>query len=236
LERPVSVAIVEDHDVVVEGVRSWVAADAERRATIVSVTGSVDDLLAGPGRDADVVVLDLELDQEKVSQRIAVQRVARLCDAGMRVVVFSVHVQPLIIKAVIEAGACAFLDKGAEQDDFVDTVVAVAQDRPVVTPSMAGGLLETPHLSPREQEALLHRFQGMDYPSIARRMQKPTGAPISASTVKQYIERARAKFAAAGRSCRSNFSLLARCIEDGLIRPEDVEDYRSTASAPTQNQ
>jgi hypothetical protein len=49
---------------------------------------------------------------------------------------------------------------------------------------------------------------------------------VSVTTVKTYIERARAKFAAAGRPCRSNYALLARCVEDGLIRPEEVEDYR----------
>ena len=48
---------------------------------------------------------------------------------------------------------------------------------------------------------------------------------ISTSTVKQYIGRARAKYAAMGRPCKANTVLLARCIEDGLIRPEDIKDY-----------
>ena len=77
----------------------------------------------------------------------------------------------------------------------------------------------------REHQALRYLFQGMDYASIARRLKKPNGEPISAATVKQYVERARAKFAAAGRPCRSNFALLARCIEDGLVRPEEINDY-----------
>ena len=48
-------------------------------------------------------------------------RVAELTDAGFRVVVFSVHVKPLIVQAVMDAGACAFLDKRTERDQFVDT-------------------------------------------------------------------------------------------------------------------
>jgi hypothetical protein len=55
----------------------------------------------------------------------------------------------------------------------------------------------------------------------------PPARTISGHTVKQYIERARAKFAAAGRPCKSNFALLAYCIEEGLIRPEEIDDYRS---------
>jgi two-component system, NarL family, nitrate/nitrite response regulator NarL len=85
-------------------------------------------------------------------------------------------------------------------------------------------------LSGREREVLLYLFQGMDYASIASRLKKPTGEPISALTVKQYVERARAKFAAAGRPSRSNFALLARCIEDGLVRPEEIDDYRPAGS------
>jgi hypothetical protein len=66
----------------------------------------------------------------------------------------------------------------------------------------------------------------MDRGSIARRLRKSDSQPVSVTTVKTYIERARAKFAAAGRPCRSNYALLARCVEDGLIRPEEVDDYR----------
>jgi DNA-binding NarL/FixJ family response regulator len=186
---------------------------------------SVEAALDGPGRKADVIVLDLELDPRWRLQQVA-KLVAKLSDQGFRVVVFSVHIEPLVVQTVLEAGACAFLDKGADRERFVDSMVAVAHDQPVVTPSMAGSMLQAVRLSGREREAVLHLFQGMDYDSIARRMTKPGGEHISATTVKQYIQRARAKFAAAGRPCRSNFTLIARCIEQGLIRPEEVEDYR----------
>lgn len=90
----------------------------------------------------------------------------------------------------------------------------------------SGILVERVGLSARQTEVLQHLFQGMSYATIARRLKKEDGAPVSEHTVKQYVERARAKFAAAGRPCRSNFALLARCIEDGLIRPEEIKDYR----------
>jgi DNA-binding CsgD family transcriptional regulator len=93
-------------------------------------------------------------------------------------------------------------------------------------------MLESVDLSPREREALLLLFQGMTYASMARRMTKADNAPISRETAKQYVERARAKVAATGRPCKSNFALLARCIELGLIRAEEVDDYQSTAAKP----
>jgi len=221
LAQPVRIALIEDTDVVVEGVRGWLAADPQKRVEILATGNSVETVLDGAGVSADVVVLDLELDGVFITDRVA-----ELSDLGYRVIVFSVHVKPLVVQTVMNAGACAFLDKRTEREQFVDTVVAVAQDSPYVTPSMAGGLLQGVQLSDRERQALQYLFQGMDQASIARRLRKPDGQPVSVTTVKTYIERARAKFAAAGRPCRSNYALLARCVEDGLIRPEEVDDYR----------
>lgn len=227
LERAVRIALIEDTDVVIEGVRGWVAADPRHRIEIVATGDSIEVVPAGPGNSADVVVLDLELGELMVTDRVA-----DLSDLGHRVVVFSVHVKPLVVEAVMRAGACAFLDKRAERDHFIDTIVAVAQDRPYVTPSMAGGLLQGVRLSDRERQALQYLFQGMDQASIARRLRKPDGQPVSATTVKTYIERARAKFAAIGRPCKSSYALLARCVEEGLIRPEEVDDYRPGTTWP----
>jgi two-component system, NarL family, nitrate/nitrite response regulator NarL len=221
LDQPVRIALIEDTDVVVEGVRAWLSADPQSRVTILGAFGSIDDFVTSTAKSADVVVLDLELDGVMVTDRIA-----ELSDLGYRVVVFSVHVKPLVVQAVMNAGACAFLDKRTEREHFVATILAVAEDLPYVTPSMAGGLLQGVRLSDRERQALQYLFQGMDQASIARRLRKPDGQPVSVTTVKTYIERARAKFAAAGRPCKSNFALLARCVEDGLIRPEEIDDYR----------
>ena len=231
MERPVTLAVIEDTDVVVEGVRSWIDKDPDRRATVVCVGATIEEVLSGPGHDADVLILDLELGPDMVTNQVG-----QLSDAGHRVVVYSIHVEPLIVEAVLEAGACAFLDKRTERRQFVDTIVDVAHDRPHVTQSMAGGMLQNPrsvHLSPRERQALLLLFQGMPLASIASRMprkDKPDKV-ISAETVKQYLQRARAKLAADGRPCKSNFALLARCIELGLIRPADITDYTSAARA-----
>jgi two-component system nitrate/nitrite response regulator NarL len=186
----------------------------------------VEEALWNEGATADVVVLDLELADKEVGGKQVTRRVTALCDRGYRVMVFSVHVEPLIVRQVLDAGAAAFLDKRTERAHFVDTIVAIGHDLPFVTPSMAGGMLELVQLSARERQALQHFFQGMTRASIARRMPKEDGGPISPDTVKQYIQRARAKFAATGRPCRSNFALLARCIELGLIRPEEIRDYR----------
>jgi two-component system, NarL family, nitrate/nitrite response regulator NarL len=112
----------------------------------------------------------------------------------------------------------------------LNAILAVATDRPYVTRSLAGGMLDAVELSPREREALLLWFQGMDMAAVARRMTKEDGTgTISQHTVKQYIGRARVKYAKAHRPAHSQFALLARAIEDGLIRPEEIGIYESGA-------
>jgi len=54
---------------------------------------------------------------------------------------------------------------------------------------------------------------------------------ISENTVRQYISRARAKYAATGRPAPSKDALLARAIEDGVIKPGEITPYRSFARA-----
>jgi len=225
VDEVVRVALVDDRDVVVEGERAWIEADPQRRAVIVGTGETIEEALTGRGVAADVVVLNLDSDGEAGGTQ-ATERVRGLCDQGYRVVVFSVHAEPRMVRRVMDAGAAAFLDKRTERAQFVDTIVAIGHDLPFVTPSTAGGMIRPVQLSTREREALRYFFQGMTRASIAQRMRKAGGDPISPDTVKQYIERARAKFAAVDRPCRSNFALLARCIQLGLIRAEEVEDYR----------
>jgi hypothetical protein len=63
----------------------------------------------------------------------------------------------------------------------------------------------------------------MSKASVGRRMS------ISENTVRQYISRARAKYAATGRTAPSKDALLARAIEDGVIRPGEITPYTSFA-------
>ncbi|SCL41655.1 DNA-binding response regulator, NarL/FixJ family, contains REC and HTH domains [Micromonospora pallida] len=219
---PVRVAIVDDHPVVVEGIRSWLAV--EPRLTVVA-TGDDPDVVLRDAPDADVVLLDLRL-----HGRMAVDSVAGLSAAGRRVVVYSEHTEPETMLAVLDAGAVAFLAKHEGREHCVATVLAAASDRAYVPPTLAGAMVgdarpDRPALSDKEREALLLWFQSMSKASVARRMR------ISEHTVKQYVDRARIKYTRAGRPAATKAALLARAIEDGLIRPEEIGVYQSYASS-----
>ena len=132
-ERPIGVAIVDDHPVVVEGVRAWLAT--EPRLTVLA-TGDDPDEVLRVAPDADVVLLDLRL-----HGRMALDKLAELSTAGRRVVVYSEHTDPQTMLAALDAGAVAFLAKHEGREHCVATVLAAASDRPYVPPALAGAMV-----------------------------------------------------------------------------------------------
>ena len=223
MEQHVTVAIVEDHPVVTEGVESWIRSDPGQRVRLVQTARDLSGLSAMP--PADVIILDLELSGELVTAQIP-----GLVAAGYRVVAFSGHSDPLIVMETLDNGAHAYVSKEEGRDHLVEAVLAAAADRPYVTRLQARAILADqrparPDLSQQEQQALLLWFQGMSKASVGRRMS------ISENTVRQYISRARAKYAATGRTAPSKDALLARAIEDGVIKPGEIMPYKSFARA-----
>jgi two-component system, NarL family, nitrate/nitrite response regulator NarL len=225
MEQRVTVAIVEDHPVVTEGVASWIQSDPDQRVLLVRTARDLTGLLDEPQPSIDVVILDLELSGELVTTEIP-----GLVNTGFRVVAFSGHSDPLIVMETLDNGAHAYVSKEEGRDHLVEAVLAAAADRPYVTRSQARAMLADqrparPALSEQERQALLLWFQGMSKASVGRRM------AISENTVRQYISRARAKYAATGRTAPSKDALLARAIEDGVIKPGEIVPYKSFASA-----
>lgn len=223
VERAVTAAIVEDHPVVIEGVTSWIDSDPGRRIRLTSIASDLARLEAAPGPQPDVVILDLEL-----GGRLITGEIPGLTSRGWRIVAFSGHSDPAIVMAVLDAGAHAYITKDEGRDHLVEAVLAAAGDRPYVTRSQAKAILADtrpadPALSAQERQALLLWFQGMSKDSVGRRMS------ISENTVRQYINRARMKYAAAGRPAPSKDALLARAIEDQIITPGEVATYTSRA-------
>jgi two-component system, NarL family, nitrate/nitrite response regulator NarL len=224
-KQQVTVAIIEDHPVITEGVASWIRSDPGQRVRLVQTALNLADFRAVLRPSADVVILDLELSGELVTAQIP-----GLVAAGYRVVAFSGHTDPAIVMETLDNGAHAYVSKEEGREHLVEAVLAAAADRPYVTRSQARAFLADqrparPELSQQERQALLLWFQGLSKASVGRRMS------ISENTVKQYFSRARAKYAATGRTAPSKDALLARAIEDGVIKPGEIVPYQSFASA-----
>ncbi|MDF5756414.1 sigma factor-like helix-turn-helix DNA-binding protein [Spongiactinospora sp. TRM90649] len=214
----VRVALVTEQTVLAEGIRSMILADPGRRLDLVATGPTVDSVPPDP----DVLVIDQSGDDVRFASHIAAT-----CAPGRRVIAHLRYPpRAEAVRAALDAGAVAVLDGSTSGDALVETILAVADDRPTVPPAMVEAMNRdtSPRLSQQERTALLLWFQSMSKQSVARRM------GISEATVRDYIHRARMKYASVGRPAPTKTDLLARAIQDGVVRIDEIEEYRSYAN------
>ncbi|HEV2377366.1 MAG TPA: response regulator transcription factor [Streptosporangiaceae bacterium] len=209
----IDVAAVDDHPVVLGGVAGWVCA-AGSGIRVVGTAATVDELLAGPGRRAHVVLLDIQLDDgTEVGRNVAAVRAA-----GPAVLVLSASDQPHSVRAAIRAGALGYVLKSEEASAVQEAIRTVAAGGDWVSPRLAYILAtddapDRPVLSTQETRVLQLYATGMAMKSVAHRM------GISEDTAKQYVGRVRQKYSRAGRSAGTKLELYYRAVEDGHLPP-----------------
>jgi DNA-binding NarL/FixJ family response regulator len=209
----IDVAAVDDHPIVLDGVAGWIMA-GESGIRVVAVAATVDALLAGPGRHAHVVLLDLDLGDGTTVER----NIAEIRAAGPAVLVLAASDRPLAVRAAIRAGALGYVLKSEETSQVRAAIKVVAAGMDWTSPRLAYILAadddpDRPPLSPQETCALRLYATGMPVKSVARRM------AISEETVKQYVGRVRAKYARVGRAAPTKIQLYYRAVEDGHLPP-----------------
>ncbi|WP_329518685.1 response regulator transcription factor [Spirillospora sp. NBC_01491] len=205
-----TIAVIDDQDVVLSGVEMWISADPERRVEIVHTGADLGGLDAGPAADADVLVIDLRIDGELVLDQIA-----ELTARGRRVVVFSQHADAETVYRAEMAGALAYLTKETSEGrrHLIEAVLAVAAGETYTTPAQAGAMLgdDRPRFSEQELRTMRLWLGGLTRAGVARQM------GISEHTVKQYLERAREKYARAGREATTRVDLYREARRDGIF-------------------
>ncbi|GAA1580204.1 response regulator transcription factor [Streptomyces globosus] len=204
----VTVAAVDDDRMLLDGLRSWLAGTDRLR--LLAAVPTVGDLLAGPGRTAEVVLLDLLLRDGSVPE----DNVRRVRAAGPRVLVIStVADRPRIVSAVA-AGADGYLTKDHDLPTLVEAVATVAAGGTAHSPELAFAWVhdtaaDRPRLAPRELEVLRYYASGLTLKATARR------AGISPNTAKFYLDRVKEKYREAGRPAYTKIDLARRAREDG---------------------
>jgi DNA-binding NarL/FixJ family response regulator len=207
----ITVALVDDHELVRAGLTAWLGAHTGRVEVLASASG-VESLREGAGWGADVVLLDLNLGDGSTVE----VNVAALAAAGSRVVVVSENEQPAAVRQALRAGALGYVPKSASAASMVEAIVAVAGGDTYMTQALALALLaepapSRPTLSPQELRTLQMYAGGMPLKSVARRLE------ISEGTVKSYVDRVRDKYRAIGRDAPTKVELYRRAVEDGYL-------------------
>lgn len=209
----IDVAAVDDHPVVLGGMDGWLGP-AGSGIRLVDTATTVAELLSGPGRDAHVVLLDLDLGDGSPVER----NVRALRDAGAAVLVLSASSKPVSVRAALRAGAGGYVLKTDDAEEIRAAVRAVAAGEVRLSARLASVLLtdrspDRPALSAQERRALQLYAAGLPMKSVARRM------GVSEETAKQYIKRVREKYDRTGRDAHTKPGLYRRAVEDGHLPP-----------------
>jgi two-component system nitrate/nitrite response regulator NarL len=209
----IDVAAVDDHPIVLESVARWVMSE-DGDIRVVATATTVDALLAGPGRQADVVLLDLDLGDGTTVDR----NVAAILAAGPAVLVLSASERPPMVRAAIRAGARGYALKTEQAAEICAAIREIAAGGDWISARLAYILAtddaaDKPALSNQETRVLQLYAAGLPMKSVASRM------GISEETAKQYLGRVREKYARAGRAAPTKMELYHRAVEDGHIQP-----------------
>ncbi len=215
----ITVALIDDHEVVHEGLASWCGAAMPPITVAGRYLRPTEFLTAGTASRVDAVVLDLQFGDG--SPLIALDMVRTLADAGHRVVIYSMRSDAATILDCLDNGAVTYLTKSEGRQHIVLAIEAAVTDRPYVSPSMAGAMsadtrCSRPELTDREREVLIQWFRTESKIFAARALY------ITPSTVSTHLGRVRAKYAAVGRPASTKAALVARALQDGIISIDDL--------------
>ena len=180
------IVLVDDHALVRAGIRS----ELGDRVDVVGEAGDVDEAVRViAAARPDVVLLDVHLPS---GSGAVVIEAARRVGAEPRYLALSVSDAAEDVIAVIRAGARGYVTKAIGTDALADAIVRVAGGEAVLSPRLAGFVLDAfagapalddadlDALTPRERDVLRLLARGYAYKEIARRLS------ISVKTVESH--------------------------------------------------
>ena len=211
----VRVGIVDDHALFREGLIFTVTVRGAHRVVVACAgLSQFKDWLATHPRSGhpQVVLLDLRLADGKVT----VGDVHALLSAGMKVLIVSGESEGALLQAILGAGASGFVAKEDSSRELLAAIEAAATGNTWTSRELAEIVARDPlrpALSDRELEAVTLYAGGLTMTAVARRM------GVSFDTAREYVERARRKWAELGRDARTKTDLYEAARRDGLLDP-----------------
>lgn len=225
--QPLRLAIVDDHEVILGGLRDFLSREDDIEIAFEARTAE-DALLAIEENVPDVAILDVRLpDMDGVS----LCREIRTIYPSVRCLMFSSFQSDTAMMEAVVAGASGFLLKDAELSEFIQAVRDVGRGRSLIDPSTTQRVLEQLHehtkrtgledLTPQERKILDLMAEGLSNRDIAERLF------LAEQTVKNYVSNVLSKLGMQRRTQAAIFAVNVERDAEQETGDESLEDSGS---------
>ena len=209
------ILIVDDHEVVREGLRASLAADP--RLDVVGTAPTARDALEQARRTLpDIALVDLRL-PDMTGEDLT--REFRTRFPSMAVIILTTYLSEETVRSALNAGASAYVTKAAGLPELRAAIDRVMRQEGEVDSSSGQQIVKQLHElvagrmtdvmpTPQQERVLELAAQGFTNNEIGERLF------ISESTVRFHVQKLKAKF-----SAKTKTELIAKAIRTGFIAP-----------------
>lgn len=188
----IDVVLMEDHPLYREGLKSYLQS-AFPNMNLLYAGANFYEAKEAISRDKPkIAIVDLHLGDGRQPSEI----VSLFSSKGIPVLVISALNNFESVKSAFSMGALGFVSKDSAIEDIGKAIMSVLSGNEWISPVLGKALTQskniTDKLSSQEKKAIILYSSGLKLDVVARRMD------VAPSTVKQYIDRAKEKFRAAG--------------------------------------
>jgi two-component system uhpT operon response regulator UhpA len=216
VQRPVRVAVVDDHESVRLGIQA--ACQAQGYDVVLTAAGVPEYVTELQGREVDVVVLDLSLGDGST----VTENVKNVQGTGAAVLVHSIADRVASVREALAAGAAGVIPKSSATSTVMAAVATVARGDVLNNLEWASAIdadrdFAKAQLGRREREILHLYASGLPLKLAAQQL------GIGYSTAREYLDRIRVKYVEVGRPAPTKVDLLRRAVEDGILPGLDAD-------------
>ena len=178
--NPIRIMLVEDHQVVREGLKRLI--ELEENMTVVAEAGTLEEAVQNLRDDVDLVLLDIGLpdaDGLELPRKIGDRR------PGLKYLALTTYDDPLFVVKAVEHGVNGFIPKYASFDDIKSAINIVMKTGRYLYPGLGSEVFfgrQGPGLTDEELEILQLLATGQNQKDVAARLY------ISLSTLRRRIQ------------------------------------------------
>lgn len=217
MKNPITILIVDDYEIIRNGIRSFLETQQEFK--VIGEASSGNEAVEIVTRlIPDIVLLDMSMpDMDGIQTTLKIKKVS----PHTQVVILTSLPDDRYIFPALKAGVVSYLQKNIKMDKLSDMLLCVARGEATFPPQVAASIIKhirgkqnddnlfLSNLSDRELEVLRLIACGFTNGQIAQRLH------ISENTVKGHIGNIRAKLQIADRVRLARFAW-----ENGIVSPQ----------------